>query len=374
LYPIRERGNGLAPVPGWTDEYEWQGYIPYEQLPFVFNPEKGYIVTANNPVTTPNFPLPTGSEFTYGYRARRIAEMIEEFDTGITAQDIAEIHGDTFDLSAAEIIPYLEGLDLRGEPEDPPEDESQRERKKREKKQEKELAALEEARERLFSWDKRLEMDSPEAVLFCYFYIELVEKTFKDQYPESRWPPGIGGTTQNALYYLLPEPDSPWWDDLGTPDKVESRDEILISAFRKGYKAAVKELGKKIDSWEWGEVHTAVFRNQTFGTSGIGPIEKIFNRGPVAVRGGNIHVSLAMWRLDKPFEIYHISSQRAIYDMGDLASSVLIHPTGQSGHPTHRHYDDYIEPWRKIEYHPSLWERGAVEKASGRPLVLKPKD
>jgi penicillin amidase len=78
--------------------------------------------------------------------------------------------------------------------------------------------------------------------------------------------------------------------------------------------------------------------------------------------------------LKKPFEVYHISSQRAIYDLGDLSATVLIHPTGQSGHPTHRHYDDYIEPWRQIEYHPSLWERSAVEKASRGRLLLKPEE
>ena len=372
LYPIRAKGNGLAPVPGWTDEYEWQGYIPYEQLPFVFNPEKGYIVTANNPVTTPNFPLPEGSEFAYGYRARRIAEMIEGFERGITAEQIALIHGDTFDLSAAETIPYLEGLDLRSEAEDPPEGESEREGKKRQKRTEEELEALEEARSRLLAWDNCLEEESGEAVLYGYFSIKLAEEAFKDQYPEGNWPFDLGGRAQNALYYLLKDPHNPWWDDLRTQDKRETRDEILVRAFRKGYRAAVEELGDKIEAWEWGEVHTAVFRNQTFGQSGIGPIERIFNRGPVAVRGGNTQVSVAEWRFEEPFEIYHIASQRAIYDLGDLSATVLIHPTGQSGHPAHRHYDDFIEPWRKIEYHPSLWERAAVEKASPRPLVLKP--
>ena len=374
LYPIRAKGNGLAPVPGWTDEYEWQGYIPYEQLPFLYNPEKGYIVTANNPVTTPNFPLPVGSEFTYGYRARRICEMIEAFGSGITAEQVAEIHGDTFDLSAEEIIPYLETLDLRGEPEEPPEEESERQREKREKRLEQELEVLEQARALLSAWDRRLEMDSAEAVLFGYFYIQLVEETFKDQYPENRWPPGIGGRTQNAFHYLLPDPDNVWWDDLRTPEQRESRDQILVRAFRKGYRAAEKKMGERIDKWEWGDVHTAVFRNQTFGASGIAPIERIFNRGPVAVRGGGIQVSLAMWDMEEPFEIYHIASQRAIYDMGDLSASVLIHPTGQSGHPAHRHYDDYIEPWRRIEYHPGLWDRADVEKSSPRPLVLKPKE
>ncbi|UCF95845.1 MAG: penicillin acylase family protein, partial [Spirochaetaceae bacterium] len=374
LYPTRTKGHGLAPVPGWTDEYEWQGYIPYEQLPFVFNPEKGYIVTANNPVTTPNFPLPEGSEFSYGYRARRIVEMIEAFGQGITAENIAEIHGDTFNRGAHEIVPYLEGLDLRGEPEEPPEGESEKERKKREKRLEAELEALEEARDRLLAWNSRMEMDSPEAALYAYFFIKLVEETFKDQYPESSWPPSLSGRPQNAYYYLLSDPQNAWWDDLRTPDKLESRDEILVRAFRKGYRAAVKELGDKVESWEWGDVHTAVFRNQTFGKSGIGPIEGIFNRGPVAVRGSNTEVCVAHWKLDEPFDITSIASQRAIYDLGDLSASILIHPTGQSGHPTHRHYDDFIEPWRKIEYHPGLWERSAVVKASRRPLVLKPED
>jgi penicillin amidase len=372
LYPIRKRGAGLAPVPGWTDEYEWQGYVAYEELPFLYNPSKGYIVTANNPVTTPNFPIPQGSEFAYGYRARRITEMIEAFGHGITAEQIAQIQGDTFDQAAYEILPYLEGLDLKGEPEQPPEDESEKEREKREKHLAEELEALQEARERLLAWDKRMEMESAEAVLYGYFYIKLVEETFKDQYPESSWPPAASGRLQNAFFYLFSDPRNPWWDDQRTPEKRETRDEILVRAFRKGYRAAVKELGDRIDSWEWGKVHTALFRNQTFGQSGIAPIERIFNRGPVAVRGGNTQVSVAQWRIEEPFEVFHIASQRAIYDLGDLGASLMIHPTGQSGHPGHRHYGDFIEPWRQIEYHPTYWERSAVEKASRRPLVLRP--
>ncbi len=372
IYPIRPKGNGLAPVPGWTDEYEWQGYIPFEQLPYVYNPEKGYIVTANNPVTTPNFPIPRGSDYAYGYRARRIGEMIEGDSDGITSEDIAKIHGDTFDQAAYEIVPYLEGLDLRGEQEEPPEGESEKEREKRVQREQEELEALENARERLFAWDKRLEMDSSEAALYAHFFIKLVEETFKDQYPESNWPPRLNGRFQNAFYYMLPDPGNTWWDDLRTPDQQETRDDILVRSFRKGYRAAVDQLGDKLDSWEWGDIHTAEFRNATFGESGIGLIEKIFNRGPFGLRGGGTQVSVALWEIEEPCKVYHIASQRAIYDMGDLAATVLIHPTGQSGHPTHRHYDDYIEPWRQIEYHPSLWERSAVEKASRRPLLLKP--
>ncbi len=371
-YPLRARGNGLAPVPGWTDEYEWQGYLPFERLPYLFNPEKGYIVTANNPVTDSGQSLPWGSEFSYGYRARRIVEMIESDEDGIDAEDIARMQGDTFDQAAFEIVPYLQGLDLSVEEkaEQEAKGESEKQREKREQREREELASMEEARARLLGWDKRMEMDSPEAVLYTWFWVKLVEETFKDQYPQAAWPPKLNGRFQNALYYLLRDPGNSLWDDLRTPERRESRDEILVRAFRKGYRAAVERLGEKIDAWRWEDVHTAEFRNRTFGQSGIAPIERIFNRGPVGVRGGNTQVSVAMWKLDEPFEVFHIASQRAIYDLGDLGATLMIHTTGQSGHPTNRHYDDYIEPWRRIEYHPSLWERSAVEQASRRLLLI----
>jgi penicillin amidase len=300
--------------------------------------------------------------------------MIEADTDGITAEDIAAMHGDSFDQIAFEIVPYLEGLELDvAEEEEEDREESEKARKKREKKEREELEKMNAARDRLFTWNKRMEMDSAEAVLYSYFWIKLIEETFEDQYPQSQWPPKGQSRFKNAFYYLLEDPDNPWWDDVRTPEKRERRDEVLVQAFRKGYREAVDQLGDKLDSWTWGEVHTATFRNATFGESGIGPIEMIFNRGPVKTAGGTNKVNVTAWKIEKPFDVYHISSQRAIYDMSDLGASLMIHPTGQSGHPTHRHYDDYIEPWRKIEYHPSHWEREVAEKAARGKLQLRPK-
>ncbi len=77
----------------------------------------------------------------------------------------------------------------------------------------------------------------------------------------------------------------------------------------------MKHIGKSMDKWRWGKVHAVEIRNATLGESGIGPIGRIFNRGPVGVQG-------------------------------DLSRSVIVHITGQNGHPTNRHYDDFIEHWR----------------------------
>ena len=176
------------------------------------------------------------------------------------------------------------------------------------------------------------------------------------------------------FYQILREPRNRWWDDVTTPELIETRDEILTSAFERAYELCVEDLGGKPEEWKWGDVHLAAFRNETLGESGIGPIEAIFNRGPVGVDGGVGQVNPNNWRYDEPFEVKHIASMRMIVDLGDFSNSQMMHTPGQSGHPGHRHYDDFIERWQNIRYHPALWDRSEVEKSSKKRLVLKPKN
>jgi penicillin amidase len=176
----------------------------------------------------------------------------------------------------------------------------------------------------------------------------------------------------SCVYNLLQEPSNPWWDDVTTLDKVEVRDDVLASAFEKAYKRGVEALGEELDEWQWGDIHTATFRNQTFGRSGIAMIEKIFNRGPVSTAGGFHQVNRSDFSIDRPFEVYHVASNRQIIDLNDLSDSLMIHTTGQSGHPGHRHYDDFIDTWRYIEYHSVRWTRDEVKEESKDKLVLKP--
>ena len=156
------------------------------------------------------------------------------------------------------------------------------------------------------------------------------------------------------------------------PLELDSRDDILIRAFKKGYHACRKRLGDEYDSWEWGDVHQAEFRNQTLGESGIKPVERIFNRGPVATAGGTMQVNRESWSVEEPFKVRTHTSLRQIIDLGNLDAGLMIIATGQSGHSRHRHYDDMIEPWRLIEYHPSLWKRSDLEDQLKDRLILQP--
>jgi penicillin amidase len=347
LTPIRARGDGQVPVPGWTDEYEWIGYIPYDDMPSVLNPEKGYIVTANNPVVSYAYPYLMEKWSGASYRAKRIIEMIETAGNDITVQDIKRMQADYTNLLPSQITPLLETISFEDED-------------------------LESARRRLLAWDADMHKDSPEAALYGYFHQSLIEKTFKDQLTEKLWPPK--GPVDLLVLLLMDEPESPWWDDVTTLDIRETRDDMLVGAFEKGFMRARKELGDNFERWRWGDVFTVDFKNMTFGESGIGVIENFFNRGPFPMNGGITQVNQATWRFDEPFNITLVAASRHIVDLGDVSNSFSMHTTGQSGHPTHRHYDNLIERWLNVEYHRALWDKEDVEESSKQRLLLIPTD
>jgi penicillin amidase len=349
LIPIRSKGDGTLPSPGWNDDYEWRGFIPFDDLPFSFNPPKGYIVSANNAVTTPSYRYFIGDDYDLGYRARRIAEMIEGARGTITVADVKAMQADTLNLSAREVIPYLGALPLDGD------------------------AAR--GREILRRWDMHMDPASEGAAVYGYFWQALVEEVFKDKIPDSLWNVDTAMDTNsrlmNSIAEILPDPVAPLWDDPLTPDVRETRDQVLTAAMRKGMKALVKAMGPEAGKWKWGAVHTALFPNQSFGRSGVRLVERIFNRGPVAVGGGMQQVVSSDWSPDKPFSAHLISSMRQIIDLSDLDASQAINSAGQSGHVGNEHYSDMILPWAEVRYYPTYWDEAALRQSGAERLMLR---
>jgi penicillin amidase len=344
--PIRAGGDGTLPVPGWNDDYRWTGFIPYDQMPHVFNPAQGFIVTANHPqVRAVDYAYFLGLNQDRGQRAQRITEMIQNMQGGVTIQDMAAIQTDNQSLPALEIIPYLKELSFA----DP-------------------QAA---ARDRLESWNAQMTFDSPEAALLNIFWARLIANIFNDQLPQDLRP-GDGDTISDSIYFLLQDPADPWWDDLRTADVIEQRDAILKASFEQAYAEGVERFGEDIDRWRWGELHTITFRNATLGESGIGLIENIFNRGPFPAHGSNDVVNQICWSAYEPYQVNCIPAMRAVIDLGDLGNSLMIHVVGQSGHPMDAHYDDFIELWRTFQYHPTNWARAKAEQGRHELLVLEP--
>jgi len=342
--PVRAHGDGLLPVPGWTDEYEWIGYIPFDELPSIFNPAQGYIATANNAVVGPDYPYPISLEWDQGYRAQRIEDMFD-VEGQITIDYIAQVQGDDANLSAQEITPYLLALSF----DDP---------------------KLADAADRVRSWDFQNHMDSHGAAIYEAFWASLLAGAFHDELPQDMWPRG-NDDSRLLVRNLLGQPDNAWWDNVTTPP-VERRDDILRQAFANGYAMLEDRLGSNPERWTWGRLHTATFVNATLGKSGVAPIEAVFNRGPVAASGGESIVNATGYDLTQGFQLRSLPSMRMIVDLGNLGNSRTMHTTGQSGHPFNSHYADMIEPWRLIQYHPMLWDRAQLESAQEARLTLTP--
>jgi len=345
--PIRTNGDGRLPVPGWTDDYDWTGFIPFEELPYTLNPPSGYIATANNQVIPVDYPFLITTDWNYGFRATRIVDMITHASGKIDIPYIQSIQGDAKNLNAETLVPILLSLEL-----DP------------------ELASVRDLT--LGSWDYQNHDYSQPAAIFEHFWWNLLMDTFNDDLPEDYWPEG-GSRWYEVIRNLVDQPDSQWWDDKDTEDKTETRDDMFIRAFEETIDQMRKEYGKDTSNWPaWGELHTATFRNAPLGESGIGPIEALFNRGPYPTGGGEEIVNATGWTVGESFEVDWLPSMRMIVDLGNLSNSVTVHTTGESGHAYHPHYDDMAPLWASVEYYPMLWDEQAVIDDAEGHLQLTP--
>jgi penicillin amidase len=348
MIPVREDWDGRVPVPGWTGEYEWAGYIPFDDLPFLYNPDEGYIVAANNPVVDDSYPYLLTTDWNYGDRAARIVDMIES-DASIEPADVAAMQRDTYNPHAARLLPWLADIDLSNEDD-----------------------IYRQAQRVLVGWDLTNEVDSAGAAVFETVWSNLLRLTFQDDLAEELWPAG-GSRWSLAVAEMLPYPELKFWDDASTP-QVETGTEMLRTAFLAGVDEARRLLGDDPEQWQWGDLHGATFRNETLGESGNGLIEARFNRGPYPVAGGTDIVDAVGYYADEGYEVTWLPSMRMIVDLGDLEKSLAIHTTGQSGHVYSGHYQDMIDDWVAGQAWPMRWDRAAVERHAEATLRLVPAD
>lgn len=346
--PIRRNGDGTLPVPGWTDEYDWVGYIPFEELPYAFNPVEGYIVTANNRCQPWDYPHLITKDWDYGFRANRIVGMIENAPGKIDIAYIQQMHSDTYDANAELLVPILLQRDFRFS---------------------KPNEAI--AFDILQAWDYQARVDSAPAAVFNAFWRHLLQNTFDDELPE-RYAVDGGSRWTEVMNHLLQDPHDPFWDDKSTEGVVESMDDILMASFEEAVAELEKLLGKTPSTWRWGDMHTATFRNGTLGEAGIFLIEDLFNRGPFPTGGGDSIVNATGWSVREGYAIDWLPSMRMIVDFSNLNNSLTVHTTGQSGHAYHPHYIDMASMWADGQYYPMWWERDSIVNDSEGHLILTP--
>ena len=344
--PQRRKGSGIKPSPGWDPTYDWRGNIPFAKLPYVYNPPSGFLVAANQQVIGAQYPYPLGSSFSYGWRSQEIIDRLR--DTPPLTMDTAEqiFYDDTIRF-AEELVPIL----LKIKVPDPWVVEGQR---------------------TLVGWDYSATKDSAAAAYFNVVCHDIFKLTFRDELPEEDlWPTG-GDRWYAVLTILLKQVHNPWWDDVRTPDKIETRDDILLTAMTDARKEITSLMARDTDEWQWGKLHTVQLQSPTLGKSGIKPIERLFNRGRYQVGGGPAVVNAMGFDDRRGYVVTSAPAMRMLVDLGDLDASRWVNQSGISGHAFHRHYDDQTELWANQRLWPFVSSRGAVEASTSSRQELLP--
>ena len=343
--PIRGEGDGLHPSPGWDRAYDWTGTIPFGELPYVQNPPSGMIVTANQTILSAPYPyvLNNGDQ-SYGWRSDVINDRLSR--SQVTPQQSIDLFSDTTMGIAEVLTPRL----LRVRVDD---------------------AWVAEGQRQLVGWDYRATADSGPAAYFNVVLRNVWRMTFDDELPEDLWPSG-GERWQAVITTMAGDPTSWWWDDKTTPNKVETRDDILLAAMTQARKELTARTTEDTAGWEWGKLHRAKLVHPTLGTSGIAPVEAIFNRGSILVGGSGGTVNALAWRTTTDYQVTSGPTMRMLVDFADLDRSKWVNQSGASGHPFHPNYDDQLKLWSTNQLWDFAASRSAVEAASTNRLVLIP--
>jgi penicillin amidase len=342
--PLRRAGDGRAPVPGWDTTYDWRGLVPFAQLPWVKNPPSGVIVAANNQVVGAQYPFVVGSAYSYGWRSQELHDRLDDV-RGLTADAGEQIFYDDRSGFAADLVPEL--LKVRvGDP------------------------FVREGQQTLVGWDYRMASTSAAAAYFAVVCHDLRKLVLADQLAPDLWPQGDDQWFA-ALEQLMKQPDNPWWDDASTP-QVEHRDDILLAALTLARKEATSLMSRDPAAWQWGRIHRVRLRNQSLGTSGLAPVEALFNREDDPVGGAGTTVKALGSDDSEGYGVSFGSAMRMLVDLGAADGGRWVNQSGASGHPFGPHYVDQAELWLADRTWPMVLTRNAVAARAEHTLVLKP--
>ncbi len=345
--PIRAKGNGMLPVPGWTGEYEWKGYVPFDQRPHVLNPEEGFIATSNNKVVDDAYPYLIGHYWEPMDRVTRVRHLLKTKNK-LTVEDFKKIQHDTYCVLASELTPKL-GTVLK-------------------KHAEKE--GFRKAHDILATWNFVMGKESAGACIFEVTFRKMMDNIFKDELGEELFRKYLKTTMfpPRAIRALVRKGSSPWFDNVNTPRK-ETMEDIMKMSLGQALSALREKMGDDMEKWAWGKIHTLTYQHPLGKKK---PLDRLFNLGPFPVPGNHLTVNKKQYAYGKPYFAEHGVSQRMIVDLSNTNNALHVLPTGESGQLKSPHYRDQIPLYLGNGYHPAWPDRAQAEKNREGTLTLLP--
>ncbi len=336
--PVRKKGDGCLPAPGWTGEYDWQGFVPYEALPFDFNPESGYVASFNNDPGNVSYHLTHYYLFERALRFQQIMETRPK--QKVTFEELKRMQLDTVSMVAQRWVPKILSACNKGK-------------------------NLDVCQNLFRGWNYKIEQSSSAATLFNYFYYLMMGNTLKDELGEELWEKDLG---REYLYYvpdlvmtrIINDSNHLFYDDISTTEIKENRDDMIRRSMSEAIQYLTEKLGENTDDWQWGKVHKMAF-NHTLGG-------KLFflNLESIPTHGSHHTINSGFWDSAKPFDMSSGGVIRMMVDFSNPERSTIISPPGQSGHYLSPFYGDLAEIWAAGDQVPMHYLSG-----KNLPMTLK---
>lgn len=345
--PIRTKANAWLPVPGWDGAHEWQGMIPFDELPGVRNPRRGWVATANSRVTGPEYPHYIHVDYGQDFRTRRLVTQLSALDQA-TVGDMARIHADRVSLPAREFVDVFRALDV-------------------------DAPGAKEPLETLRAWNGVMDRDSVAATIYTAFR----ERLMRDLMTPILGPlasEAFAGAPRGAVTHMA-RLRARLTEFIRADDRtLLPAGEAWPSVLRQAFVAAVAELratlGPDQAAWRWGAVHA---------TQPVHPLAPVFpehsvllNPPSVPMGGDGDTVQAASFIASAGYGLTSTSVARYVFDLGDWNRSAWIVPLGASGHPGSAHYADQAARWAEVQLAPMRYDWTQIMAEAESHQVLEP--
>ncbi|WP_196137569.1 penicillin acylase family protein [Aliikangiella sp. G2MR2-5] len=332
--PIRNKGTGNLPVMGSSPDYDWQGYIDFDEMPHSLNPESKFIVSANNQNVEDSYPYHISSNWATPDRANRISQLVQsKLDNRkkLSVADMKNMQKDTVDNSTQRLKSMLSNL----------------------KVEEKQLSYVVNL---LAQWDGNADKNSVAATIYFTWFEHLKRSIFSDEF-KAAWNENNKSAYLNSLLNTLTanqvvdiiNNNPEWCNDIETTEDEVCTDR-LIASLEKSINQIEKLVGDDIDDWAWGSVHLTLYEHMPF--SNIKVLDSIFERR-ISNGGSPNSINVADIQFDESegyLQKFGAGFRQIIELHNGASKHFFSNSTGQSGQVSSEHYDDMVELFNQVEF------------------------
>ncbi len=348
LYRLKDSLHTKLVMDGSRGDDEKIRYLDFSENPQAENPPWHYVYSANNQPDSisgmlyPGYYLPEN-------RARRIVSLLEGKDDWDAAAVREMINDDVSSVNPGIVTELAKLIDVK-------------------ELDEQQALVL----DHLNKWDGSYSTDNTDAGVFHRWIYYFLKDTFGDELGDEKF--GQFVTTHFHKRLIAPmaaKSESVWWDDIQTPDTVETKRDIVRRTYLKAYESLKEDLGADISEWTWGKLHTV---EHAHPIGQIALLRSFFNVGPFPVPGSREVINNMMFSYDgtTAFKVTAGPSTRRVIDFSDVENSMSILPTGQSGNPFSKFYKDQAKMFARGEFRKMLINREEIRENASSVLIFKP--